>query len=95
MSERKPETPAGARVPSRELLAATERSLGARDAGLRRAPNKFGAAADGWDAYNDWLDRVRQPAPPSRQAVIAKSLYSIASYKTWADKARDAFDKPK
>ena len=57
--------------------------------------NKFGAATDGWDAYNDWLDRVRQPAPPSRQAVIGKSLYSIASYKNWADKARGAFDKPK
>jgi hypothetical protein len=27
--------------------------------------------------------------------VISKSLYSIASYKNWADKARDAFDKPK
>jgi hypothetical protein len=95
MSERKPEPPAGARVPPRELLAATDRSLSARDAGQRRAPNKFGSAADGWDAYNDWLDRVRQPAPPSRQAVISKSLYSIASYKTWADKARGAFDKPK
>jgi len=95
MSERKPEPPAGARMPPRELPAATERPLNARDAGLRRAPNKFGAATDGWDAYNDWLDRVRQPAPPSRQAVISKSLYSIASYKTWADKARGAFDKPK
>ena len=57
--------------------------------------DKFGAATDGWDAYNDWLDRVRQPAPPSRQAVISKSLYSVSSYKNWADKARDAFDKPK
>ena len=69
MSERKPEPPAGARVPPRELLAATDRSLSARDAGLRRAPNKFGSAADGWDAYNDWLDRVRQPAPPSDLAA--------------------------
>jgi hypothetical protein len=82
-------------MPPRELPAATERPLNARDAGLRRAPNKFGSATDGWDAYNDWLDRVRQPAPPSRQAVISTSLYSIASYKTWADKARGAFDKPK
>ncbi len=67
----------------------------AREVGPRRGVNKFGAATDGWDAYNDWLDRVRQPAPPSRQAVISKSLYSIASYKNWADKARGAFDKPK
>lgn len=57
---------------------------------------KFGAAADGWDAYNDWLERVRvQQGRISRQAVVAKSLYSVSSYKTWADKARDAFDKGK
>jgi hypothetical protein len=37
----------------------------------------------------------QQPAPPSRQAVIAKSLYSVSSYKSWADKARGAFDKAK
>jgi hypothetical protein len=60
----------------------------------RRPPSKFGAAAEGWDAYNSWLDRVRQPTPPSRQAVIAKSLYSVSSYKNWADKARGAFDGP-
>lgn len=58
----------------------------------RRTGAKFGAAADGWDAYNSWLDRVRQPPTPSRQAVIAKSLYSVSSYKSWADKARGAFD---
>jgi hypothetical protein len=58
--------------------------------------SKFGAATDGWDAYNTWLDRVRQqPGSPSRQAVIAKALYSVSSYKNWADKARDAFDKGK
>jgi hypothetical protein len=58
--------------------------------------SKFGAAAEGWDAYNNWLDRVRQqPGSTSRQAVIAKALYSVSSYKNWADKAKDAFDKPK
>jgi hypothetical protein len=58
--------------------------------------SKFGAATEGWDAYNDWVGRVRgQQGRISRQAVVSKSLYSIASYKTWADKARDAFDKPK
>jgi hypothetical protein len=64
-------------------------------AGLGRR-SKFGAAAEGWDAYNNWLDRVRQqPGSTSRQAVIAKALYSVSSYKNWADKAKDAFDKPK
>jgi hypothetical protein len=65
------------------------------DAPGRRS--KFGAAAEGWDAYNSWLTRVRQtPGPTSRHAVISKALYSVSSYKNWADKARDAFDdKPK
>jgi hypothetical protein len=64
-------------------------------AGLGRR-SKFGAAADGWDAYNTWLDRVRQqPGSTSRQAVIAKALYSVSSYKNWADKAKGAFDKGK
>lgn len=63
---------------------------------VERRRAKFGAASDGWEAYNTWLDRVRaQPGPVSRQAVIAKSLYSVSSYKTWAGKARGAFDKPK
>jgi hypothetical protein len=58
--------------------------------------SKFGAAAEGWDAYNTWLDRVRQQqGPTSRQAVISKALYSVSSYKSWADKAKDAFDKGK
>jgi hypothetical protein len=69
-------------------------AAGAETPAARRS--KFGAAADGWDAYNDWLGRVRvQQGRISRQAVVSKSLYSIASYKTWADKARGAFDKPK
>jgi hypothetical protein len=63
------------------------------DPAARRS--KFNAATDGWDAYNNWLDRVRKPGAPSRQAVIAKALYSVSSYKNWADKAKDAFDKDK
>jgi len=61
-----------------------------------RRRSKFGVASEGWDAYSTWLDRVRQqPGPVSRQAVIAKALYSVSSYRTWAGKARGAFDKPK
>lgn len=64
----------------------------APEAGGKRS--KFGAAAEGWDAYNSWLDRVRQQSgPTTRQAVIAKALYSLSSYRSWADKARGAFDK--
>lgn len=58
--------------------------------------SKFGSASEGWEAYNSWLNRVRQQgAPNSRQAVIAKALYSVSSYKNWADKARGAFDEEK
>jgi hypothetical protein len=95
MSERKPELPVGAHAPPQDKPRAPARPLKASEVGPRRGTTKFGAATDGWDAYNDWLGRVRQPAPPSRQAVISKSLYSIASYKSWADKARGAFDKAK
>lgn len=67
---------------------------GQREPEPRRS--RFGMASEGWEAYSTWLDRVRQqPGPVSRQAVIAKSLYSISSYKNWAGKARGAFDKPK
>jgi hypothetical protein len=64
------------------------------DTAVRRL--KFGAASEGWEAYSNWLDRVRQqPGRVSRQAVIAKALYSVSSYKNWADKARGAFDDSK
>lgn len=57
---------------------------------------KIAAAAEGWEAYNAWLLRVRQnPGPTSRQAVISKALYSVSSYKTWAEKAKGAFDAKK
>jgi len=65
---------------------------GLSDTAVRRL--KFGAASDGWEAYASWLDRVR-PGRASRQAVISKALYSVSSYKSWADKARGAFDDTK
>lgn len=64
------------------------------DTAVRRM--KFGAASEGWEAYSSWLDRVRQqPGRTSRQAVVSKALYSVTSYKSWADKARGAFDDKK
>jgi len=67
---------------------------GLSDTAVRRL--RFGAASDGWEAYASWLDRVRQQSgPTSRQAVISKALYSVSSYKNWADKARGAFDDKK
>jgi hypothetical protein len=93
MNDRK-QGPNGARTTLPET-SRNDRAVTAAEANPRRPASKFGAATDGWDAYNSWLERVRQSAPPSRQAVIAKSLYSVSSYKNWADKARGAFDKPK
>jgi hypothetical protein len=98
MNERKPPPapvaggPRDERTPAPASPVPPARPISALEAHPRRPPSKFGAAADGWDAYNSWLDRVRQPTPPSRQAVIAKALYSVSSYKNWADKARGAFD---
>lgn len=67
---------------------------GLSDTAVRRL--RFGSASDGWEAYASWLDRVRQqPGRTSRQAVISKALYSVSSYKNWADKARGAFDDTK
>ena len=64
------------------------------DTAVRRL--RFGSASDGWEAYATWLDRVRQqPGRASRQAVVSKALYSLTSYKNWADKARGAFDDTK
>jgi hypothetical protein len=64
------------------------------DTAVRRL--KFGSATEGWEAYSSWLDKVRQqPGRTSRQAVIAKELYSVSSYRNWADKARGAFDDKK
>ena len=80
MNERKPAALAGAprdertAVPPVSPAVPLARPVSALEAHPRRPPSKFGAAVEGWDAYNTWLDRVRQPTQPSRQAVIAKSL---------------------
>ena len=43
--------------------------------GATRAPNKFGTATDGWEAYNSWLDRMKQqPAPPSPGSDMERLL---------------------
>jgi hypothetical protein len=92
MADRRPPIPDRPPPTPADTPRRAERPISAREANSRRPASKFGAATDGWDAYNSWLDRVKQPAPPSRQAVIAKALYSVSSYKNWADKARGAFD---
>lgn len=79
--------------PKVPLASAQEPTTAAVPADAAGRRSKFSAAAEGWEAYNSWVDRVRRaPGATSRHAVIAKALYSLSSYKSWADKARDAFD---
>ena len=78
------------RTPGPRPIQGTEPAPAVPPPALRRS--RFGAAAEGWEAYNTWLARVRQTGPTSRQAVISKALYSVSSYRSWADKARGAFE---
>ena len=58
---------------------------------LATVEDRSDAATGRYETDEAWLDRVRQqPGSTSRQAVIAKALYSVSSYKNWADKARGA-----
>jgi len=46
-----------------------------------------------WDGQRNWLNR----APPSnaRHAAITGALHSFSSYKTWADRVKNSWDKDK
>lgn len=46
-----------------------------------------------WDGSRNWLNR----APPSnaRHAAITGPLHSWSSYKTWADRVKNSWDKDK
>jgi hypothetical protein len=55
--------------------------------------SKFGAAADGWEAYNSWLDRVRQQPGDVASGRHRRALQSV---ELQAGPTRPgAFDKPK
>lgn len=51
------------------------------------------ATRERWDGQRNWLNR----APPSnaRHAAITGSLHSWTSYKSWADRVKNSWDKDK
>ncbi len=55
-------------------------------------PARARTKAEGWDAYN-WLNRGQKSG--SRHSAITRNLYSWSSYKSWADKVRNSWDRDK
>jgi hypothetical protein len=57
------------------------------------AKPKDGLPRERWDGQRNWLNR----APPSnaRHAAITGSLHSWSSYKSWADRVKNSWDKDK
>ena len=41
----------------------------------------------------NWLDRTHKPG--GRHSAITRTLYNWSSYKSWADKARNSWDREK
>lgn len=54
---------------------------------------KVAAGRERWEGQRNWLNR----APPAngRHAAITGSLHSWTSYKSWADRVRNSWDKDK
>ena len=48
-------------------------------------------AAEGADAYPNWLDRMQRAR--ARHAAITKNLYTWSNYKSWAEKMKDNWDE--
>jgi len=81
MVDRKADDPAG---------PAGSRVWMGEDAG---AKPQAAAPRERWDGQRNWLNR----APPSnaRHAAITNSLQSWSSYKSWADRVKNSWDKDK
>jgi len=61
--------------------------------GRRDAPPKS-AEAEGWGTAT-WIERLGRKGgrvPAGRHTAITRTLYSYASYKSWADKVRSSWD---
>lgn len=49
---------------------------------------------EGWSTAT-WIERLGRKGgrlPPGRHTTITRTLYSYASYKSWADKVRSSWD---
>jgi hypothetical protein len=51
------------------------------------------APKERWDAQRNWLNRP--PPSNARHAAITGSLHSWSSYKSWADRVKNSWDKDK
>lgn len=52
------------------------------------------AEGEGWGTAT-WIERLGRKggrAPSGRHTAITRTLYSYASYKSWADKVRSSWD---
>ncbi len=46
---------------------------------------------DGWEAYKNWLNRVKEDK--GRRSRMDRSLYTWKGYKDWAEKIKQCWDK--
>lgn len=61
--------------------------------GKETKPASSPPAQPGADPYANWLERMQRAR--ARHAAITKNLYTWASYKSWADRMRDAWNEEK
>lgn len=54
---------------------------------------KATAPRERWDGQRNWLNRA--PPTNARHAAITGSLHSFSSYKSWADRIKNNWDKDK
>ncbi len=52
------------------------------------------AGASPWKGVRPWAERVKAQ-PNHRHAAITRTLYSVRSYKSWADKVRSGWARDK
>jgi hypothetical protein len=51
------------------------------------------AQRERWEGQRNWLNRT--PPSNARHAAITGPLHSWSSYKTWADRVKNSWDKDK
>jgi len=67
------------------------------DAGPKPKPRSSAmvtAPRERWDDQRNWLNRAPS-SPNARHAAITGALHSFSSYKSWADRVKNGWDKDK
>jgi len=64
---------------------------------IRGTTSRAPSSSESWGGPN-WLERAapkdRARPPAGRHGAITRTLYSYASYKSWADKVRTSWEPP-